>query len=518
MNIEAAGRQIRAWEAVGAMSPTAIFARLNARTIDSFGDEEITALSRNFSTICNGRDSMSKSAFTSFVLPKIGLSPALTDSLHVLFDSLCYLSQVPLQTTCPPPTELTLEGLQHALMWSMPSRQQSVIHATVGYRIRNLTDHKRLIFQSLSTPVAAHHTNIVPDLQIEATQSSDEGGDEIYEDILDVLVSTQPFIPVGHAEPTRDAYLGLAKQLHKGSPSVNELFTPRSRLESVLSLILAVNFLDRVLVPDEDLKSVARSMGASFCPELRSRYDTSAHPAPTSIYTEGCTWSAFRYATNELLPRLLDPLSDLLGKIFFDQSCPHDAHTGSFPTAEPGTVLTYPRMAQLETFLFNSICIAEIRRFHSYSKITLPKTSEVIHNFERLPDAALLVVSGRSASGEEHVFGAFVARPLTDGPCIQDGAPNFEETAVLFALSPTHDVFRGQKGKPAWTLHQDRMVFGNEGHGAALVLDIGSATARFAHEPSASLEETVYHPNEHREAFEMQFDIEHLELWAEDSS
>ena len=317
MNAEVAGRQIRAWAAVGAMTPTAIFARLDQRTLDSFDEEEVTALYPNFNMICDGGDHMSKQAFTSFALLKRGLSPALTEPLHTLFDSLCYLSQVPLQTISPQPTQLMLKDLQRALMWLLPSREQSVIPATVGHRIRSATDHKRLIFQSLSSPhdgsavpvyvqtsqfLAFHSNAMIADQQVYASNFVDDG-DEMYEDILDVLVSTQPHIPVGRAEPSRDAYRKLAKQLHERAPSVRGLVASQHRLESVLSLVLATNFMDGVLVADQDLRSVARSMAASFCLKPNSRFDTSAHPEPTSIQIEGCTWPMFQYAVTKLFVR-----------------------------------------------------------------------------------------------------------------------------------------------------------------------------------------------------------------------
>ena len=317
MNAEAAGRQIRAWAAVGAMTPTAIFARLNQRTLNSFDEEEVTALHQNFNEICDGGDHMSKQAFTSFALSKRGISPTLTEPLHTLFDSLCYLSKVPLQTISPQPTQLTLEDLQRALMWLLPSREQSVIPATVGYRIRSPADHKRLIFQSLASPedgstvpvygqasqsLAFHNDAMIADQQVYASDIDDDG-DEMYQDILDVLVSTQPYIPVGCAEPSRDAYRKLAKQLHEGAPSVCELVAPRHRLESILSLILATNFMDGVLFADQDLRSVARSMAASFCIEPNPRSDKSTHPGPTSVQIEGCTWPMFQYAAIKLLVR-----------------------------------------------------------------------------------------------------------------------------------------------------------------------------------------------------------------------
>ncbi len=121
------------------------------------------------------------------------------------------------------------------------------------------------------------------------------------QDVLDVLVSTQPYIPVGYIEPGRDAYLDLAKQLHKGAPSLEGLFVPKNRLESILALILATNFMDGLLLADPHLESVVCSMAASFCSEVNPGSDTSTHPTQVFTPTGECTWPMFRYAADELL-------------------------------------------------------------------------------------------------------------------------------------------------------------------------------------------------------------------------
>lgn len=112
------------------MTPEAIFARLNERVAGSFDDGEANALARNFKAICDTHGRVSEPAFTTFALSKIGLSPALTKAVHVLFDSLCYLSQVPLQIASPPPAHLTLDGLKRALTWIIPARTNSFAFQT----------------------------------------------------------------------------------------------------------------------------------------------------------------------------------------------------------------------------------------------------------------------------------------------------------------------------------------------------------------------------------------------------
>ncbi|KAF2630902.1 hypothetical protein BU25DRAFT_489020 [Macroventuria anomochaeta] len=536
MNSKDAGRQTRAWTAVGAMTPEAVFARFDQRITNSFDAEEMAALSRNFKEICDNDGHVSEPAFTTFVLSKTRLSPALTKAVHILFDSLCYLSQVPLQAKSPPPTHLTLDGLKRALMWILPSRERSVINATVGHRVRRPADHTRLIFQSLATSYDNFH--VPPDVravqslvvhnvarisaeQIHAFQDArmhfDEDGDEMYHDVLDVLVSTQPYVPPGFAEPSRDAFRALAKKLHEGAPSLYELVVPQLRLEAFLSLLIATNFVDGVLDADQDLEFVTRCIAASFRQRLNLRSVDDRSAECQSVPNRGSTWATFHFAISKLLPHLFDPLYDLLGKVFFDQLCPHDANSGYLPTAELGAVLTLPRMAQLETFLFNSICMADIRRFQSHPHATGPTASDLMRDINAIPECALLIISGHAAAGETYVFGAFVSQPSIEGLSIQSGDTRFEETALLFQLSPTHDVFRGQVGKPAWSATEKGIVFGNEDHGAALILDERLTDVRFTHNPSGNIEYFVYHPTAHRGQFEINFAIEKIELWAEGS-
>jgi hypothetical protein len=221
-------------------------------------------------------------------------------------------------------------------------------------------------------------------------------------------------------------------------------------------------------------------------------------------------------------PHVFDSLFNLLGKIFFDQLCDLDATQGHFPTAEGGDILTLPRMAQLESFMFNSICMADIRLFDSYLHPHEKTALDLVDAIEKIAECALLIVSGHTATAHDTcTFGVFIARPLVDGPCIQNGEPSFEETALLVQLSPVHDVFRGQVGEPAWAATGEGLVFGNKEAGAALVIDGPMANARFMHNPFGSTAditgEATYQTTKHRGKFSIPFTVEKIELWGEDA-
>lgn len=146
----------------------------------------------------------------------------------------------------------------------------------------------------------------------------------------------------------------------------------------------------------------------------------------------------------------------------------------------------------------------------------MPNASEMIETINSIPDSAFLIISGRTAAHDTCIFGAFVACPLLDGPSIQGCGSDPEATAVLFQLSPTHDVFRGKIGAPAWSVIDEKLVFGHGDHGAALTLNSTSANAHFTHKPSGNIDKAIYSATEHRCEFEMSFTIEKIELWGED--
>jgi hypothetical protein len=177
-------------------------------------------------------------------------------------------------------------------------------------------------------------------------------------------------------------------------------------------------------------------------------------------------------------------------------------------------------MAQLESFMFNSICIADIRLFESYMLPTETTALDLVEAIREIPECALLIVSGHTAAHDTCIFGVFIARPLVDGPCIQNGESSFEETALLIQLSPVHDFFRGQTGRPAWAATDEGLVFGNKESGAALVIDKLMANAKFTHNPLGSTGnitgEATYHTTQHRGKFDVPFTVEKIELWGED--
>ena len=198
--------------------------------------------------------------------------------------------------------------------------------------------------------------------------------------------------------------------------------------------------------------------------------------------------------------------------IFFDQSCRFDANTGY---EEPGSILTLTRMVQLESFLFNSIDMTNLSSFECGAS-----ASELIETINKIPECALLMVSGHAADGETYVFGAFIARPLEDGPCIQscvhiENEWSFDERALLFQLSPTHDVFRGRPGVPAWCLSDDEVVFGDKAYGVELAIDGSLMKASFTHRLFDADAEVVYGPTVHRGDFKTLLIVDRIEVWGE---
>ena len=289
------------------MSLDAIFARFDQSITDSlvFTPEELAAIQSTFGAISDSKGRVDKPTFTTSVLAKTGLEPALADAIHILFDCLCYLSKVPFQTPSPPPAHLTLNETKRALIWLLPSRASPVMTETYAFATRTRTDHRRLVFQSLATsrrektvPYGRRLARAVEACKANASERGHEveaselginfdgGGDEMYHDVLDVLASTQPYVPPGFALESRDEFRGLATTLHHGAPNLFDLVVPADRLETFLSLLVATNFVEDVLDADKELRAVARDMAASFC---------------QSDFVEGVTWPMFDLAVAGLL-------------------------------------------------------------------------------------------------------------------------------------------------------------------------------------------------------------------------
>lgn len=305
------------------MTSEAIFDRFDQNTVDSppFSPEELSAIDRNFKTVCDKSGHVSKASFTTLVLSKGDLPPMLTEAVGVLFDSLCYLSTAPLQTTSLPHDNLTLMELKRALIWSFPNKALSVITTTSGYRERSPADHRRLIFQSLAISRRGHYppfdkrfaralaANNARDFPPgyrgspveDADVNFDDDGDEMYHDVLDFLASTQPYIPPTYAEPCRDGFRDLATKFHRDAPSLFDLAIPRPRLEAILSLLLSTNLRNRVMDctvdADLELRDVAQSMEACFYQYL------SLEAGSSSDLLDGGTWPIFSFAISKLLVR-----------------------------------------------------------------------------------------------------------------------------------------------------------------------------------------------------------------------
>ena len=315
MDTSNSGIQIRAWTAVGAMDVEAIFDRLDQRMLDSppFHDEGMSALKRNFETVCDESGLVSKEAFTALFMAKTKLPFRLTEAAVTLFDSLCYLSTAPLQHTLPLQDSLSLKGLKRALIWCFPDITRSIITTTAGYRERSPADHRRLMFQSLATHyqgrlplfdrafakelAAKNARDLPPEYRGGPVEDEDvnfdSDGDEMFHDVLDFLASTMPDVPPNYAEPRRDSFRDLAKKFHVDAPLLSDLAVPRHRLEVWLSLLLETKLRNRAEDAELELQGVAKSMTECLL-----------HSRPVGA----CTWPTFNFAMSKLLVGTLGPL------------------------------------------------------------------------------------------------------------------------------------------------------------------------------------------------------------------
>jgi hypothetical protein len=97
------------------MTPEAIFARFDESITNSstFTTEDLAVIQRNFKTISDREGRISEEALSNFVILENRPSIALTGAIHILFNSLCYLSDDPFKISLLP-TNLTIKGLKHA--------------------------------------------------------------------------------------------------------------------------------------------------------------------------------------------------------------------------------------------------------------------------------------------------------------------------------------------------------------------------------------------------------------------
>ncbi len=530
MDSEGAKNTIRDWDAQGMLNKASILERLDNKIQASYAvrDEEKPALKSAFESACNEKGLLTETGFISLLQQRASLpqSLAAVKAGKILYSSLVYLSTLPFprrpDSSASSPVGLSLAELTRALVWAVPDRYKSIIEEGNFSRLRTKADHRRLLFQSLAT--IAHDEPHIPesarqlalrnafDVDSEGDRefcslNHDDDGDELYHDLLDTLYSTQEEKKPWMAPVSRDAFRPVAKRIATENeiPSLHTLGIRSELFVDLAKLLLALQFNPAEINIDLDqYDDAARSVCAGFG-------DKTAAAAVI-------TWPAFDRGLRDVTQYLFEPFYHMLLVTYMGHTGPSPFLTGLDPPASTGSVLTLPRSSQLATFLAGSVYFGALRRVKAHSDLRSLSPLEFVTAMKQVPDEAIVLLSGRTETGETCVWGVFSPKPSADGDSVQTNViPNHVglEPCALFQLAPVHDVFRGTIGKPGWTADSEAVVFGQDS-GVVLGLKDGLRRLEITHQvPRGDESKVFYKASEWRGDWTASYEVLDIEIWSE---
>ncbi|KAF4636511.1 hypothetical protein G7Y89_g1578 [Cudoniella acicularis] len=464
---------------------------------------------------------LTKPTFISLLANKAALphSSEGVEAGEIMYASMAYLATLPFPHYLEGPDAQPLKGLsskqlKRGLVWVMSDRIWRIVDK--DDRLRTESDHLRLIFQSLASVTYCENSSDATRDSPDETYSSDpdSDGDEIYQDLLDVVYSTQVVRQYGghlRVGLRRDRFRLVCKSLKKEYkvPSFNQLAIPIQRFMALLRCLLLLQF-----EPIKSIKDLSRfnSAAQSVCASFLQKPDDKV-----------ITWPTFEYAVMNIAPYLFDSYYRLLTHTFLagDSSCPFGVlDAAEVPSAPAGIALTLPLQSQLVTFLNGSVGFGIFTRMRHYGASNLPTPTALVSTMQEVPDEAILVLFGKMATGESCTFGLFSPKPRSDGPSIQTNykpTPNHVgyERCAIFQLTPVQDVYRGVVGKPGWIVDDKSVTFG-QGYGVVMTLKDNLANAEVRHQISDRDEiGSTYEANPWRGNWVMDFEITEVEIWSD---
>ncbi|OKO94553.1 hypothetical protein PENSUB_11820 [Penicillium subrubescens] len=470
------------WVAQGLFTPEKILDRFleqtNTYNINTEG------LEATFNSVATedetGIKRVDEKGFTKLLTRSSVLPKHLADVGSIIFRSLHYLSIYPFRYEHP--SALTLSELTRALLWLMPYDRGVTFESWGGGWCEfSPADHRRLIFQSLATERNGHklphdadewrrearrRAYDLPDEKIKSTLSQlgdpnyDDWGDELYHDLLSVVMTAQPKRSLPLAGEPRDAFRPLALRLHgETPPRLYEFTMPTERLRDIVRLMLyhsfGINKLD-CLVGTGELDEVADCVTRTF-----------------AQYSDvGINWPMFDkgYALHDIISSLLTEPSHLEANVL---KCLH----------QPGKLFKTHILFQLNTIFKNDLILwFEYFKFSWNHDIRHHpvSTSELAAMIEQSEDRLLILVSGKGTKTQDkYLLGMFIPSPKQDCHRIQPKQGENWPICSLFELSPIQSVFEANLECPTWTLSGDEISFGDPENGVALVLKNGLGKASF---------------------------------------
>jgi hypothetical protein len=188
--------------------------------------------------------------------------------------------------------------------------------------------------------------------------------------------------------------------------------------------------------------------------------------------------------------------------------------------SQPGIILTRPVLSELGFLLSETISFDELHLHYQSIPSALTnddRVSEMITAIKNSSESSLVLFSGKSLStGGPVVFGGFFPSPVQDEKEILNPEQNYWERSLLFQLAPIYDVFRSRVGQPAWNQTGQEGWFGENGKGVTVGLIDGLRKAKVSHIGEG--EDGTYEATKWRGNWELQIEIEHVEIWGENES
>ncbi|KAM3077267.1 hypothetical protein ACMFMG_003269 [Clarireedia jacksonii] len=510
------------WIAEGEMKKQPIMDRIDRDIEGCFHDDERQALQETFDSASTHNDDqnviLTESAFISLLTTKGSLpqSPEGVQAGKVIYAIVAYVSTLPFPRHQYDPSYqldgLSLNELTRGLLWIIPGRHSyKDSEGDMGPK-RGTADHLRLLFQSLSSPcgskvqheIKSRSTPFVEGQSLDNT--SPDQGDPIFENLLDALYSTQEIQEPLMAPVQREKFKSVAQELLAENRTVlfSSLAIPAKRLEELVNVLLFLQYSTPELIP---VLSEFNDAASSICAAFLKNSDNSL-----------ITWPMFEHGMKATAPYLFDPLYKLLSRTFLGDRSVFDVDDGSEVFIGPPNVLTIPFASQLYTFLAGSVCFETLECFNHFTSSNLPTSSALISAMESVPGEAILILSGTTSNRETVTFGLYSPKPKIDGSSIETNLiPSIEglERCAIFQLSPVHDVFRGNIGKPGWTADDESVTFGG-GSGVVMVLKDQLRRGEVRHRILDGDQMTgIYEADRWRGDWAVEFEIAEIAIWSE---
>ncbi|KAK4452545.1 hypothetical protein QBC34DRAFT_455322 [Podospora aff. communis PSN243] len=500
--------------AQGKLSPEFVMKQLDntIQNLFEIGPQAKYELNRVFDLAAN-QDLLTETALLTVLQAKtaIKLSPKLVEANEMIFSAIRCLADLPFGPNNRPRRDgITLPQVYRALAWILPDHARHIFVEDNFSRVRTLADHRRLIFQgfasrhgspfyeaSIARKLAARnafdcHDRIehVADL---CAMNYDDGGDEIFHDLLEILYSSQDqMLNPCIAPATKDAFRPLANEMstEHDLPTLRTLAIPSNCFVALVRLLLAMQFPPPAAGEDPTELSHFTSAAVSICAAF------TATDTPHLI-----THPPFDHGLHKLAPYLFDSLYRFLSVTFLGQNnlvdIPRPSREVPSRPSSDG-ILTLPLAAQLATFLSWNVDYTSLTCHARFKPEDAPENVSALlkalippSGFE--PPSILLLQGFSAATSEPVVFGFFTPSPDKDGKAIQDvSPPNYigVENCALFQLAPVHEVFRGTVGKAGWSVADDKtIVFGDVGAGASVTVTLATPSALSAKDHATGGEE-----------------------------